>query len=282
MSRRHRTSLGLTLVALSLASSSALADDLPLPYTSRPLTLPARMISPEFSSSLVHLQDFLVEGGSNALGLNLGASYGIVDELTVYAHPLTMSIDTSTRADPVVRYGGLRLGGVVRFLHTDTVDVGAQLELGVVGDFRTLYVTSAIPVLFRLGHVVRVDTGVAFTLVFPTTSGGQVVGALATVGPGPLASAGVPIVLSLQAGDWVFVGVSTGFGIASLSERRISDWTFSPLGIFVGGTITTNKQPLADLTASFSFPFFLLGGAGDLPVTQAWMAGVKARFYFQL
>lgn len=284
MTSRHRSSLGAVVVALSLASSTAFADDLPMPYTSRPLTLPARMISPDFSGSILHIDGFLDPGARNVGSLNLGASYGIVDDVTVYATPLTMSVDTSTRTDPTPYYGTLRLGGIFRFLHTTDVDVGVRLEVGGSGKFLSLFATAEIPVLFRLGHVVRIDTGVAFTMVLPTNGKG-IDGALAGVldyFAVAAARAGVPIAVAIQPIDSIFFGLRSGFGIGSF-RGNVANTVFVPLGAFFGGTIASAaSRPIADITASFDFPLFLLGNAADLPVSQLWVAGVDARFYFQL
>lgn len=130
----------------------------PMAYVDRPLTLPARMIEPEFSVSLLHLDGFGFLGAANVVGLNLGASYGVIDNLTVYAMPLTMSIVTGTRTDSSVYYRTLRIGAIYRFLHTDAVDIGAQLEVGGAAKFNTLFATAKIPVLVRLNHIVRLDT----------------------------------------------------------------------------------------------------------------------------
>jgi hypothetical protein len=54
-----------------------------------------------------------------------------------------------------------------------------------------------------------------------------------------------------------------------------------PLGAFVGGTIG-GTTPVVDITGSFGWPLFLLGGAADLPISQFWVAGINARTYFQL
>lgn len=281
------SSVGSIIVALLLASSTGLADDLPVPYTSRPLTLPARMISPAFSASLLHVEGFGNFGADNRVGLNLGASYGITDNLTVHATPLTMSIVTSTRANEAdaVYYGTLRVGGIFRFLHTEDVDIGVQLELGGAGKFLAFFATAGIPVLFRVGHVVRIDTGLMFTMSFPTTSSGRLDGALAGVSSdisGTTTQAGVPISLAIQPIDPIFFGLRTGFGIGSF-RGNVANTVFVPLGAFFGGTIASSgNRPIVDVTGSFSFPVFLLGNVAELPVTQAWVVGLDARFYFQL
>lgn len=271
--------------ALGFVTRAAVADDLPVPYASRPLTLPARMISPQLSGSLLHEEGLGLLGGTNIVGLNLGASYGVIDDLTVYATPLTMSVVTSTRTDPIPYYGTLRVGGIYRFVHTEDVDVGVQLELGGAGKFFFFHATAAVPVLFRIGHVVRIDTGVAFTMLFPTTRSRRVDGALASAGEGfdyPTSVAGFPIGVAIQPIDPIFFGVRTGLGIASL-RGNVANTIYVPLGVFFGGTICSNtNHPIADITARFDFPFFLYGGAYDLPVTQAWTTGLDARLYFQL
>jgi hypothetical protein len=285
-----RASPLLVAISIGFSSSVAFADDLaptkdayPLAYTSRPLTLPKGMLAPEVSANLAHVDNVFLVGAVNVVGLTAGATYGVIDNLNVYATPLTMSIVTSTRTDPTVYYGTLRLGAVYRFLHTEVADIGAQIEVGGGATFNTLFATAKLPVLLRLGHIVRIDTGLAFTGLFPT-DGRPVDAALSSAADAPLgygARAGIPVTVSVQATDHFYLGVDTGFGIGSFRGRDVSHAAYMPLGAFVGGTLG-GTTPIVDITGSFSWPLFLLGGATELPISAFWVASLNARFYLQL
>ena len=120
--------------AIILAPTLAFADDTPKPettepgygaskfpaaYAERPLTLPKLMLSPQLGVGLSHLEFATPLGNvaANAVGLDVGASLGITDDLTVYLVPLTMLIATYTNVFPnKVYYGTFRAGATYRFV----------------------------------------------------------------------------------------------------------------------------------------------------------------------
>jgi hypothetical protein len=211
----------LTVAAIALAicstTGSAWADDeatkLPVRYVDRPLTLPKLVLSPALGSSLGHGDELAV----NTVGLDLGAAIGLTDDLSVDVTPLTMRIvrtDFGGAPQTEVAYGTLRLGATYRFFHAAPVDLGARVEAGLTDSIETddflFHLTGQVPVRLRLGHVVRIDTGVAITGLF-TTSGGDPDAAMATwaglpFGIGP----GIPVLVAFQIVDPLFVGLDTG------------------------------------------------------------------------
>lgn len=282
---------GMVFGAMAVASTAS-ADEskLPLRYTDRPLTLPKMTLAPEFGLALDHFETpfFGASLAVNAVGLNLGAAFGVIDDLTVDITPLTMLIgrsDAGNTSQTKVFYGTFRLGATYRFLHTEVADIGARAEFGATGANDTIHLTGMIPVLLRLGHIVRIDTGFAFSGFFPT-KGGKVDGGMGTVGaavPGVASlgeGAGIPVNVTFQIADPFFAGLDTGFGIASF-RGTVSDNCFMPLGFHAGGTIGGDK-PLADITGSFSFPYFLVGADSKPPFSNLWQVGLDARAYFQL
>lgn len=284
----------VALCASASIASPALADDAqpdtyPTAYAERPLTLPRMMLSPELSLGLTHFEitTALGSAAANAVGLNLGAGLGITNDLTVYLVPLTMLIATYTTAAPTkVYYGTFRAGAMYRFVHTDKVDFGGQFEFAASGAAEAVYTTFKLPLLLRIAPVLRIDTGLAFTVAYPT-SGASVDAGFATVSNGGAAivglgsSAGIPVAVTIQPEEHVFFGLDTGFGVGSF-RGTVSNSTFMPLGAFVGGTIPGSKGPLVDIVGNFGFPFFLLGADASPPTTQLWQVGLGVRAYLPL
>jgi hypothetical protein len=254
-------------------------------YVERPLTLPEMTLAPEFGASVTHLE-FSAFGGSfaaNLINLNAGASFGIIDDLTAYVVPLVMTIGTASGADPDIAYGTFRLGAIYRFLKTEVADIGAQLEFGATGSIDLIHLTGKLPILLRLGDVVRIDTGVALSGFFPV-NGGNAAGGLAGISSSPsqagIATAGLPVDVAFQVAEPVFLGINTGLGIADF--EKAGDSLFSPLGAFVGGTVASEDKALLDIKGTFSFPYFLIGEDPEPPLTNIWAVGLDARAYIDL
>jgi len=274
-------------------------SEFPRAYVDRPLTLRKFMLSPEFSLPITHLSLGGL-GDINAVGLNLGAAFGIINDLTVDVTPLTLLIVSGSGAvgnsTTKVYYGTFRLGATYRFigkdaaaLKSDVVEMGARVEFGATGANDTIHLGWGLPIIIHAGHIFRLDTGIFFTALFPTN--GATTGttdpdiAMASVGSTAPSLAlgfppGIPIDITLG-NDFIFGGVDTGFGIGSF-RGSVDKNAFMPLGFHFGGTIPSNNKPLLDLVGNFGFPLFLLGSNNKLPTTQVWQVGLDARAYFQL
>lgn len=272
------------------AKPAAAASTLPLRYVERPLTLPQGTLSPQLGLGDAHFELSLFTStlAVNAIATDLGAAYGVTDDLTVDLTPLTMLFvrtDAKSTNQTKVYYGTFRLGGTYRFLHTDGADVGARFEFGATGASDTIHMTAGVPVVLRLASAVRVDTGFAFTAILPT-KGGQADAAIASVGatlPVPTAvsgDAGIPVQATVQIVDAFYAGLDTGFGVASF-RNDVGRSCFMPLGFRAGYTIG-GDHPVADVAAGFHFPFFLLGADSSPPLTEYWHVGIGARAYLPL
>lgn len=293
-------------LALSVfPASEALAQkkgDLPVRWVDRPITLPKKTLSPEFHVGVTHYEPEGVNGlAVNAVPIDLGVSYGITDDVTVYAQPLTLLIgrvDTTVLGfsthDTKVYYGTFRLGGKFRFFHNDLIEVGAKAEFGAVGSLDMLHLTGGVPFVLHAGHVVRFETGFYVSGYFPVDRAYALYnrdepdGGIATIGSaipqGTLVPApGIPLKVSFQVADPFFLGLDTGFGLASFKWRGSSDdTTFAPLGFHAGGTIASGKKPLVDIIGNFQFPTFLFGADNEPPLTQLWELGLTADLFIGL
>jgi hypothetical protein len=296
-----KTSLAFATLAalLLLAPRPARADaagggPLPVRYVERPLTLPRGTLAPQFSVGDLHFEQtaYRTTVAVNAIGLDLGAAYGVSDDLSVDITPLTLLIgrsDVGSFGDTKVYYGTFRLGATYRFLHDAIADVGGRFEFGATGANDVIHLTGGVPVALRLGGLLRVDTGAYFTGLFPT-KGASVDGAVAATGVGlPTVGAatgalggtgGVPVSVSAQIVDAFWAGLDTGFGIASF-RGSIDKNCFMPLGLHAGYTIG-DKTPIADVVGAFAFPAFLLGADSSPPTTRLWSIGATVRAYLPL
>ena len=148
--------MGAALALTSLPGSVALAQrkgDLPVRFVDRPLTLPKRVLSPEFHVGVTHFEIENVDGQAvNAVPIDLGAAFGVTDDITVYAQPLTLLIgrtDTNVLGFAThqtdVYYGTFRLGADFRFFHNDLIEIGAKAEFGAMGALDQLHLTAGVP-----------------------------------------------------------------------------------------------------------------------------------------
>jgi hypothetical protein len=286
--------LGLLAAAPALAQP---ADEraLPVRFVDRPLTLPKGVLAPELDLVFSHLEldIFGATAALNAFGPSLGGSYGITRDLQVELVPFTLLAATASgggASQTTVYYGTFRLGATYRFLDTPVAEIGAHLELDAVGANNAIYLSGGLPIVLHAGHVVRVGTGVTFSGIFPTKASGLGGStdpdlAMASVAsPVPLVPGtgpGIPLDLTVQIIDELFVGADTGFGIASF-RGSVDKSCFMPLGFHAGGTVVTDHKPRADIVGSFGFPLFLLGADASLPLTQLWQIGVTTKVYIPL
>ncbi len=267
-----------------LARSARLEEErrdakLPVAFANRSLTLPELVLTP----SLAYTYD---RGAALPSNLALGAAFGATDWLTFDA-----AFDVVFDYLPITTT--FEAGVTGRFFTSAMVDVGARMEVGSVLGLRSvlepqevwLRDTLAIPVVLRIAHRFRLDTGFYTTLILPTDGRTPVDGGFFSAGPNPNVPGGgmrpgIPVRATFNVIEPVFVGFDTGLGIFSFS-RDVGDNVFIPMGFRFGGTVPSGKRALVDLTSSFSFPVLFLGG-GDSPVSEAWQLGFDAVVYAPL
>jgi len=263
MKRMTRLSIALAALATVSAASSAQAQQvapaqqLPLSFARRPLTLTRNTlrVDAEFVISHTEVTFLGTTSSSTGVGLSAGAGFGITEDLEVGATvlPLTLS--------PDFQYNRPSVYGTYRFLRGD-VEVGARLALSlpINGDFG---INVGVPVLLHLGDTMRLDTGVFLQL---TTSD-------------PLGkSLNIPLAFTANINPNLFIGARTGLLFPDF------DGLMMPLGAYVGYTIAggDGSTPLADITGAFDFPFFLRSSGGDAIYTGLWTASLNGRIFFNL
>jgi len=248
--------------------------DYPVAFAQRPLTLPELVLSPSL--------DFTYDRSiTSAVNLGIGLALGATEDLTFH-----LSVNAPLQSASIQAAHQFTGGMTYRFLHIEAVDIGGRLELGALSndssapDSALLRSTLMLPVVLRAARIFRLDTGLAFSFLFPVDGNTTPDGGLMTFGTDPyIAGPGVPVKATIQIVDPLFVGIDTGFGMLTFREETVDDLLFAPLGFRLGGTIPMKERPLADLVASFNFPFFLLSGDGEPPVSEVWQVGLALQAY---
>jgi hypothetical protein len=262
---------------------------LPVSYAQRPLTLPQYTLRADLLGGVYHVG--LGGFGSLELGLlALGAGFGILDdlEIDVVVVPLLLG-DDITAGDNDVLYGNPAVGATYRFVAHEVVDVGASLAFSIpVDDNRFFGIQPGIPVRVRFAEIGRLDTGIYFSALIPVSdevNDGDAIGAWAAGGLAPypiFGDAGLPLRLSVNPIEYLFLGMNTGLGIANFEEA--DTYFFIPLGWQVGGTVPLDDRPLVDIAWTFQFPLLFLPAADidDKVLEDLWYTGGSLNFYVPL
>jgi hypothetical protein len=277
-----RLTIGLaTLMLAARASAQPLPADpaggemkQPVAYAERPLTLPAMTLSPELNVQIIHV-DLGGLGSGTGAGIEVGASFGILDDLMVDARPLGFITGEGGTA-----YSRFQIGVTYRFLE-GPVEIGVQFRSQIDND-RAFAFNPGLPVRIHAGHIVRIDTGLNFNLVVPTAENDKPLAQLAGVQTDVLRAAeiGVPFDIAFQIVPQMFLGLTTGFGMGNFNNPINS--ILMPLSFFAGGTVPGDQGPLVDIGASFGFPLFVLGESSGNPNTEVWGIGLTARGFLYL
>jgi hypothetical protein len=289
----------VAIVAITLAcSSTALAQDeeddgLPISSSQRPLTLPELTLRTDVTGADYHFS--LGPFGSADIGLiAFGVGFGILDDLEIDATVVPLFVGDDISDNDVV-FANPLLGATYRFVDEEIVDVGASLTFSIpVADDRFFGMSPGIPVRLFLGDIARLDTGVYFSVLVPVSdelNDGDTIGQWAGTSPAPVplpsGEPGIPIRFTINAVEYFFLGMRSGFGIADFGEP--ADTFFIPLGWQVGGTVPLDDQPLMDIGWFFDFPILFRPAVEDRPfveadkvVTEYWVMGGFMSFYFPL
>jgi hypothetical protein len=247
------------------ASDGRAGDPLPISQAQRPLVLPHLTLSPVVAANIYHLD--VGAFSQTAVIMGVGASIGLFDMAEVEVSPFTSALS------PTFEYGAT-LGGTFRFLDTEMV-----ARLRMLFTTNGIGISPGVPVRLHATDMVRLDTGLYFNIVttgFAGTSTDTVVG-LSSFGTSPITTApGIPLELTVNPIDELWIGAGTGFGIGDFGNA--GDSIFIPLGLGLGGTIPVDDRPLVDIGTGFGFPLFIstLPGA-DTIVSEIWQVNIAAR-----
>lgn len=193
--------------------------------------------------------NLLFVGGFTADRFEIGAAYGIMDDLEVgLTLPLTFGM-----LDMPFTANDMTLGAVYRFM-SGPIEMGASLDFNI--PLATNFgVGLGVPVHIHAG-ILRIRTGLDLDLVFADATGIELM---------------VPAGVDLAITDGLNLAVNTGFDLGDLQNVA---WQV-PLGIGVGYTFGS-EGPVADIQAVFEMPSF----ASDAGVNaDNYTVGLKSRIY---
>jgi hypothetical protein len=265
-------------VALLAGAGTARAEEgpkagekMPLPFAERPLTLPKMTLAPEVGFDVTHVSigGF---GSATGVGMEIGAHFGILDDLEVGAVVLPLEFS------PDFAYGNPRLEATFRFLK-GTVEMGARLRttFGVHSGNTGVVLEPGLPILVHVGQSARIDTGVFVPMGFGTSPGDLPAQSNTTIG------LNIPFQFIYDIIPELHVGANTGLGIYDFGHA--GDTMFIPLGVVAGYAIGNEKGPLVDIDPYFRFPYFAIPGAGqgqDKIFPGIWQTGIAATVYLYL
>jgi hypothetical protein len=260
---------------------------LPVSLQKRPLSLPRRMVRVDTALDVFSWELSLVGTSTRVdeIGFHFGGGYGVTDDFEVGALLVPLQV-TAADGDRDVWFGDMVLYGMHR-LTRGAVELGARVELSLPTNTgwdppdRPVVLTLGLPVLVRLGEIARLDTGVQLALVlrpeFESALSGFPVYPPSSY-PLPTRSAsGVPVVLTVNLDEHVYMGLRTGLSIYDLQDP--SETIVMPLGFHFGGTVAPSGKPLADLTMRFEWPYFLTPAWHETVSTDVWQVTFAASFY---
>lgn len=254
------------LVALAvLAAPAARADDMPtgtqpIPYSGRPLTLPALSLAPRVEATLDKLstatvnQIYKQDPRTLNLAIAIGASVGIVENIEVGA------VVAPLQVAPGVAYGNPSVHGTFRFVK-GSFELGAFVgttfvtHSGKDPQITLPVINSGAGVVFNPGLLSRIHMGSRSKLDIGATVPIQLGDSVHDLG------LNVPVELAFNIVESLHVGATTGFGIANVKSPVLD--SYIPLGLIAGAAIGSGDRPVVDIGAVFRWPQFANPGAGS-------------------
>jgi hypothetical protein len=254
--------LVVALGILAFKAEPAEAQHSPTNQAFQPITLPKGVVSldlaPPDYGYMEHgeinegrgLRVSKWEKADPAVGLGLGASYGISNDIEAGA--LLFPFIFSPESD----FGDMELFGRYAFTHGNAQLAGQiTLQIPTHNDFGLGF---GIPARFFVSRGFMIDTGVELEIVFPEHSEDERV------------NLDLPLAFNFGVGSTGYLGFRSGILVYHMDDAAIN------LG-FQGGF---NVDPAVSLTASFNWPRFIWTGAGDAinPDTFEIVLGATIRF----
>ncbi|MEZ4298695.1 MAG: hypothetical protein R3B70_27340 [Polyangiaceae bacterium] len=268
-----RITPALAPAVVLLAAAPALAQDggaqqYPVAYVDRPLTLPSLGVSPDVTFDATQIvQD--PNAAERTLQTNLafagGLTFGILDDLEVRA-----SIGT-IRFVPDFQYLEPKLGLTFRFVGAESFNMGIRAEttaLTLPGE-AGVRVEASLPFLVRLGSSARIDLAPGAPVTFQEKKA-------VTVG------LNVPVAFAFQVVEVLHIGARTSATILDFSDPGQN--LVIPLGFFLGLSLGS-ERPIVEIDPYFTWNEFSRPGAkfdNDKVNIEKFSAGATARLYLYL
>lgn len=241
------------------AAPAASGGRYPVKYAARPLTLSAMTLRAEGDILFPKRLGLFGAGGDFGVGLEIGAAFGITNELEVGATILPLSLA------PDAEFGDIPVYGRFAFLKGN-LELGAQLGLTIPtsSDFG---LAPGLVGALHFGNG-RLDVGALLILQF-----GDVLGK----------GVDIPIVGSWNFSDTFFAQVRTGFQIGEFATPyAFTDGLNVPLGVGAFYTIAKGDVPMLDVGATFDWPLYVNSSLPDTLNFDVFVIALSARFHMFL
>jgi hypothetical protein len=249
MSIRNLGQIVLTAVIAFGFAGTAFADGheegYPISVSERPLTLDEGQMKVDASFGVSAFGDFMADS------LNIGVSYGVMENLTVGANIAPLSLGLM---DSEFGYGDPSIGALYRFMHGD-LEVAGGVDIGIPVE-GSLDVTVMIPVAYHM-DALRLGTGLHVTLIGLDADLSTIIALPVEVGYNVTGDMHV----SLQTG---IMGNVDNFG----------DSLTIPVGVGLGYTVADGDAPMVDIGLGFSLP--------NVENTDMWAVGLTGNFHLWL
>ena len=157
----------LTLTA-SAASAQTDSDTYPARFTQRPITLPAMTLKADLAFHAVHQPDPI----DSLFALNLGAAFGIIDDLEVGISGDRQGLTNlpgnglvPLLVSPDFEFRDIYLYGRYRFVNTESFEMGVELGLNIPTN-TDFGIFVAVPFRARFSEAFSLDGGLELVTFF--------------------------------------------------------------------------------------------------------------------
>lgn len=287
---RHRLAVALAATALCASApafaddgfeegsvdSTAAADNYPLGYAARPLTMPRGMVRVTFDLNVLRL-DLGGFGSDAVVSLNWGAAIAPAKNLELGFSRYRMGAFPGINSIDVL---GLGASGLITAVVSPTGDFGdipfyaryqvLQSVVDIALEFRVRFPTLtewglawAVPIRIHAGDVVAFDTGLDLALDGPSNAN--------------VFSIGIPFDITGNINENFFLKAQTGVSLPGINEDPTV--TIVPLGFGLGGSAEIGRGML-DAFLNFRFPIFAAFAQNQSEVTtEIWSLIFGLNFY---
>ncbi|MCC7383426.1 MAG: hypothetical protein IT384_16430 [Deltaproteobacteria bacterium] len=221
-------------------------------FAKRPLTNGRFILVPQLDFTLAK-----AGAGDPGIALALGATFGVTDDLDVYATVLPLALA------PAAGYGDIALGGTFRFMKGNT-EVGLRVDV-YLPTSTVIHLSAGVPILFHFGDKMRLDTGLMadFTTFDPFSF-----------------QLRIPLQLGFQLIPMLAAQLRTGYTLPLAPSTPGPDAMAIPLGVAAIISIPgKNNQPMLDIIPAFDWGAFLTPAGASAVNADVFTLTVTAKFY---
>jgi hypothetical protein len=268
--------------AIFLAVRSAAAEGTqPVPYVSRPLTLPKLVLVPEVSATVDRVSDATIAMLGLTTPKNLQVSGAVTVRFGILADIEVGAVVAPIDIVPSVAYGDPSIYGKFRFIRSTSFEMAGYIDTTFIThpsqnpDLYLPVLGSKAGVLFAPGLLCRIHASDVAKIDL-----GGIVPIQLGVGAHDVGLE-VPVEVAFSIYEQLSLGARTGFGVVDFGAPKLEN-SYLPLGFFAGYTFAADRGPVLDLQGAFSWPRFVTPGAASKLDDADYQIGFSAALYLYL